>query len=223
MLRVSSGADQAIGAPLSPDRTDHLARDATPPPDDSVHATTRSEWRRWLAANHARSTGVWLISWKAATGRPRLSYDEAVEEALCFGWVDSRPRKLDETRSMLYFSPRRDGSGWSRVNKQRIARLEKAGLMRAAGTAKVEAAKRDGSWSRLDAVEALRIPADLEAAFRAYPDAAANFDAFPRSVKRGILEWIATAKKPETRARRIEETAKRAHMNERANQWRRRS
>ncbi len=193
---------------------------AAAPPPNSVHPTSRAAWRAWLRAHHGRTEGVWLVSHKKATGRPRMEYGESVEEALCFGWIDSKPAKLDAERTMLYFAPRKPGTGWSRPNKERVARLLAAGLMEPAGLAKVEAAKRDGSWTRLDAIEALEVPDDLARALASLPDAARHFDAFPRSVKRGILEWIATAKKPETRARRIAETARLARTNERANQWR---
>lgn len=189
-------------------------------PSNSIHPETRAEWRAWLSVHHQREEGVWLITYKKATGKPRVEYDEAVEEALCFGWIDSKPGKLDEERSMLWFAPRKPGTGWSRLNKERVAKLIATGLMMPAGLAKIEAAKRDGSWNALDSVEALEIPPDLAAALAAYPNAAAHFEAFPRSVKRGILEWISTARKPETRAGRIEETARLAEENIRANQWR---
>ncbi len=189
-------------------------------PPNSIHPKSRAAWRRWLEQNHTRAEGVWLISYKKAAGKPRFEYDEAVEEALCFGWVDSKPNKLDDERSMLWFAPRKPGTGWSRPNKQRVERLIEAGLMAPAGLAKVEAAKRDGSWNALDAVEALEVPPDLEQALAARPGARSYFDAFPRSVKRGILEWIANARKPETRAKRVEETARLAAQNKRANQWR---
>ena len=190
------------------------------PPTNSVHPKTRREWRAWLEKNHAQTEGVWLVTYKKATGKPRLEYDESVEEALCFGWVDSKPGKLDDERSMLYFAPRKPGSNWSKPNKDRVARLLETGLMRPAGLEKVEAAKRDGTWTALDGVEALEIPEDLGRALDALPNARAFFEAFPRSVKRGILEWILNAKKPETRANRIEETATLANENKRANQWR---
>lgn len=189
-------------------------------PPNAVHATSRADWRAWLEANHERAGGVWLVSFKGATGRPRVTYDEAVEEALCFGWVDSKPRKLDDERTMLWFAPRKPGSGWSRPNKERVARAEEAGAMAPAGAAKVAAAKRDGSWTMLDSVEALEVPSDLATAFAAYPDAARRFDAFPRSAKRGILEWIVQAKTPATRGKRVEETARLANDGVRANQWR---
>jgi uncharacterized protein YdeI (YjbR/CyaY-like superfamily) len=150
-----------------------------------------------------------------------MTYDEAVAEALAFGWVDSKPGKLDDERTMLYFAPRKPGSGWSRPNKERVERLIAEGRMAPSGLAKVEAAMADGTWTMLDTVENLEVPDDLAAEFNKYPDARANWDAFPRSVKRGILEWIIQAKRPETRAKRVEETALLAQENERANQWRR--
>lgn len=197
-----------------------MAKAQPQPPANSVHALTRAEWRAWLEANHTRAEGVWLITYKKAAGKPRVEYGEAVEEALCFGWVDSKPGKLDAERTMLYFAPRKPRSGWSKPNKERVARLTEAGLMAPAGLAKVEAAQQDGSWTALDAVEALEVPADLVAALDQYEKAAEHFGAFPRSVKRGILEWISNAKRSETRAKRIEETARLAAENKRANQWR---
>ena len=189
-------------------------------PPNSVHPLTRAEWRSWLEQNWSRAEGIWLVSYKKDTGKSRFEYDEAVEEALCFGWVDSKPNKLDDERSLLWFAPRKRGTGWSKPNKDRVERLIAQGLMAPPGLAKIEASKQDGSWNALDAVEALEIPSDLAEALAQYPSAGKNFDAFPRSVKRGILEWIVNAKKPETRAQRISETARLAEDNIRANQWR---
>jgi uncharacterized protein YdeI (YjbR/CyaY-like superfamily) len=183
---------------------------------EQVHVETVAAWRRWLAANHARQDGVWLVSWKPATGRPRVAYEEAVEEALAFGWIDSKGRSLDDERSMQWFSPRKPGSGWARTNKERIIRLEREGRMTAAGRAVIDRAKADGSWTLLDAVEALIVPADLGAAFDASPGAVSNWDAFPRSARRTMLEWVAQARRPETRARRIAEIAEAAARGERA-------
>lgn len=187
-------------------------------PPNSVHPKTRAEWRKWLEKHHTQTEGLWLITYKKATGKPRIDYEESVEEALCFGWIDSKANKLDDDRSMLWFTPRKPGTGWSRPNKERIERLIAAGLLAPAGLAKIEAAKKDGSWEKLDAVEALEIPPDLEKALAAHPAARQYFEAFPRSVKRAILEWISNAKKPETRAKRVEETARLAAENRRANQ-----
>jgi uncharacterized protein YdeI (YjbR/CyaY-like superfamily) len=188
--------------------------------DDRVQPGSIDEWRAWLAAHHARGSGVWLVTWRAGSGGPRIGYEESVEQALCFGWVDSKGRTLDATRTMLWFAPRKGRSGWSRPNKQRVERLLAAGLMAPAGIAAVEAAKADGSWTLLDAVEDLVVPDDLAAALDTAPPAREHWDAFPRSVKRAILEWIVHARRPETRARRVTETAEKAARNERANQWR---
>jgi uncharacterized protein YdeI (YjbR/CyaY-like superfamily) len=187
---------------------------------DQFYAQTRAEWRAWLLKHHEQSTGIRLVFDKKSSGSRELSYNDQVEEALCFGWVDSKPNKFDEHHSVLYFSPRKAKSGWSKPNKERIARLLEQGLMMPAGLAKIEAAKKDGSWEKLDGVENLEIPDDLEQELAKYSSATANFEAFPKSVKSGILQWIVQAKKPETRAKRIEETARLAEQNIRANQWR---
>jgi uncharacterized protein YdeI (YjbR/CyaY-like superfamily) len=188
--------------------------------EQQVEIRSRAQWRRWLTAHHTQDAGIWLVTWKKNSGGPNVPYEDIVEEALAFGWVDSKPRALDEQRTMLWLAPRKASAGWSAPNKARIARMTQAGLMHAAGLAKIEAAQRDGSWTKLDAVEQLVVPPDLAAALKRLPPAAKNFDAFPRSAKRGILEWIEQAKKPETRARRIDDTARLAQNNERANQWR---
>jgi uncharacterized protein YdeI (YjbR/CyaY-like superfamily) len=189
-------------------------------PPNAIHPLSRAEWREWLRENHTRSSGVWLVSFKKGTGKSRFDYNDSVEEALCFGWVDSKPNKLDEERSMLWFAPRKSKTGWSRPNKERVERLVKAGLMQPGGLAKVEQAKADGSWSLLDAVEELQVPQDLLEALARLPPAEQNFLNFPRSAKRGILEWVLQAKRPETRSARILETARLAQLNQRANQWR---
>ena len=185
-----------------------------------VQVESRAEWRAWLDANHTRTESIWLVTFKKAAGERYLSYDDVVEEALCFGWIDSLGRTLDHERTMLLLSPRKSGSGWSRANKERIERLIAQGLIAAPGLAKIEQAKADGSWARLDQVEALIIPDDLAEALSRHEGAATNFEAFPRSAKRGILEWIMQAKRPETRAKRIAETARLAAENRRANSYR---
>ena len=188
--------------------------------DPEIHVETRAQWREWLVQHHAEYGGVWAVTWRKSTGRAAPSYDALVEEALCVGWVDSVQRAIDEERTALRFSRRKRGSGWARTNKERVARLSAAGLMLPAGIAAVEAAKADGSWSLLDEVERGVVPDDLAAALDARPPARAEFDGFPPSVRRGILEWIVQARRPETRARRIAETAELAQRGERANQWR---
>jgi uncharacterized protein YdeI (YjbR/CyaY-like superfamily) len=186
-----------------------------------VHAETRAEWRSWLMDNHLRHKAVWLVSWKKATGRPAISYDDAVSEALSVGWVDSKPQKLDDERTMLYFSRRKPTSAWSRPNKVRVEALRAAGLMTPAGEAVIEQAIGNGSWALLDEVEDLVVPADLADALAAYPEARQNWDRFPPSARRGILEWIVQAKRPQTRANRVGETARLASVNQRAAQWNR--
>jgi len=186
-----------------------------------VEVESRAAWRRWLSANHARAQGIWLVTYKkTADPRRYLSYDDIVDEALCFGWVDSLPRSLDAERSMRLVAPRKPKSGWSRVNKARVERLMADGKMTPAGLRAIERAKADGSWAKLDAVEALVVPRDLAAALGQNAKARAFFDEFPRSSKRIILEWIAGARTPETRAKRVEETARLAAKNQRANHWR---
>lgn len=149
-----------------------------------------------------------------------MPYAEAVEEALCFGWIDSRPNALDAERAMQLFTPRRAKSPWSRLNKERVARLIRDGRMAPAGLAAVEAARRDGSWDAYDVVEALTIPDDLARALAANAEAEMNFTAFSASSKKNILWWIASAKRPETRARRVAETVELAAQNRKANHWR---
>ena len=180
----------------------------------------RAGWRAWLIANHARSDGVYLVSWRRGSGRTSVSYNDAVEEALCVGWIDSVAGRLDDERGLQFFSPRRPGSGWARSNKERVERLAAAGLMLPAGLAAIEEAKRDGTWTLLDDVENLILPDDLAAALDASPPGREHWDAFTRSPRRAILAWIAQAKRPETRAKRIAEAAGNAARNEKPPQFR---
>jgi uncharacterized protein YdeI (YjbR/CyaY-like superfamily) len=173
---------------------------------ERFQAPDRRAWREWLGRNHESSPGVWLVYYKKGSGKPSVTYEEAVEEALCFGWIDSTVRSLDEERYMQLATPRKPRSHWSRSNKQRVERLIERGLMTAAGMRAVESAREDGSWTFLDPIEDLVIPDDLEVALEANPAAKRNFEALPDSVKKGILFWIATAKRDATRERRVAET-----------------
>ncbi|MDX2199220.1 MAG: YdeI/OmpD-associated family protein [Phycisphaerae bacterium] len=184
---------------------------------ERVEITSRAEWRRWLAVRHDRPEGVWVVSYKKTSGGPYVGYDALVEEALCYGWIDSLPRRLDEKRTMLLFTPRRPGSEWSRLNKQRIERLLAEGLIEPPGMEKIERAKKDGSWSRLDPRETAKMPRDLSAALRANPLAKRHFDAFSPGVRKGIIWWVLTAKQQTTRLRRIAETVRLAAENRKAN------
>lgn len=187
---------------------------------EQYYARDRKEWRSWLEKHHATSAGVWLIAYKQYTAQPSVAYADAVEEALCFGWVDSRPNALDEERYLRLFSPRKPKSPWSRLNKQRVEKLIQQGLMTEAGLKMIEGAKQDGSWNAYDAIEDLTLPADLENALTANSTASQHFQAFSPSVKKSILWWIESAKQPETREKRIEETVRSAAMNIKANQYR---
>lgn len=181
-----------------------------------IGVKTRKELRSWLEASHLQEKGIWLVTYKKNSPY-YLPTKDIVQECLCFGWIDSLPRKLDESRTMLYISPRKRGSNWSKVNKEYIAKLEQEGLLHPSGLQKIEEAKQDGSWSFLDDVEALILPEDLQQAFDRNTVAHKYWSAFPRSVKKGILEWIKNAKRPATRVKRIQQTVSKAAQNIRAN------
>ncbi|HEX5827440.1 MAG TPA: YdeI/OmpD-associated family protein [Candidatus Limnocylindrales bacterium] len=176
----------------------------------------RAEWRAWLEANHATSTGVWLVTWRRRSGKEPFPYEDQIEEALCFGWIDGTAGTVDDERGKLWYSPRKPGSGWAATNKARLERLIPSGRMAPAGLAAIERAKADGSWTILDSVERLEVPDDLAAALAATPGADANFGAFPPSARKQLLQWVAFAKRPETRATRIAEIVAKAARNERA-------
>ena len=183
------------------------------------YAKDRKIWRAWLKKNHAGAENVWLIIYKKVSGTPSVYYHDAVEEALCFGWIDSVANKRDNKSFFLFFSNRKPKSGWSKVNKNRIEKLSKLKLMTTAGLAKIEAAKKDGSWNALDAIEELVMPADLKKQFAGNKKALKHFEVFPPSVKKGIFHWVESAKRDETRSKRIGETVSLAEKNIRANQW----
>lgn len=179
----------------------------------------RSEWRQWLQENHAQKDGIRLILAKKGSGLPSLPVADAVEEALCFGWIDSVAHKLDDKRYKIFFSPRNPKSKWSKINKGRVKKLAKLGLIAPAGKKMIALAKNTGTWDALNEVDQLLLPKDLKAAFSKNKKASNFFDAFPPSTKRVILEWILNAKQPETRIKRIKETVELAEKNIRANQY----
>ena len=186
----------------------------------TVEPKDRAEWRRWLERHHMTSGPVWLALLKKGSDANGVTYEEAVLEALCFGWIDSTANPLDDDHYLIRMTRRKPGSGWSRVNKGRIGRLVAEGRLAPAGVAAIETAKADGSWGKLDSSHALEVPKDLAAAFRRHAGSRKLFDAFPPSARRAILQWIDQAKRVETRAKRVEETARLAKDNVRANQWR---
>lgn len=181
-----------------------------------VAADDRATWRAWLEANHATAAGVWLVTWRASSGRLSLAYEAAVEEALCFGWVDGTGGRLDADRGKQYFAPRKLRSPWAATNKARVERLIREGRMAPAGLAAIARAKANGSWAVLDSAERLEVPADLASALEARPPAATNFAAFPPSARKMLLSWVALAMRPETRATRVGGIVEAAARNERA-------
>lgn len=174
----------------------------------TLHAKDRKTWRAWLVKYHAKLKEIWLVFYKKHTGKPTVSYEDAVQEALCFGWIDSTVRKLDEERYMQLFTPRKTGSNWSDLNKRRVKTLIEQGLMAEAGLRKIEEAKKNGSWRNLDAVEKLKVPPDLLKALSANGRAKKNFESLSPSRKKQFLYWIASAKTEVTRKKRINETVR---------------
>ena len=168
-----------------------------------IHPKTRAGWRSWLDANHATSDGVWLIYYRASTGKRRLTWEDAVREALCFGWIDSKVKPIDDTRYKQIFTPRKPRSVWSRINKEYVAELIEAELMTDAGLRAVDVAKKTGAWSLLEPVDALIVPEDLATALRGSTRARDAYDALAKSAKRAVLYSVYSAKRDDTRAKRV--------------------
>jgi len=164
----------------------------------------REEWRQWLQENHREKEAVWLIYYSKASGVPSVLYSEAVDEALCFGWIDSKRLSLGDGRYKQFFCPRKPRSGWSKVNKEKVQRLIAEGCMTEAGLACIERAKQNGSWTLLDEVEEVKIPDDLALAFRQKPGTRKAFLSLSRSVRKIMLSQLVFAKRPETRSKRIQ-------------------
>jgi uncharacterized protein YdeI (YjbR/CyaY-like superfamily) len=190
--------------------------------DERFQPADRAAWRAWLATNHATATGVWAVTYRRAAGKPVVPYEDLIEEALCFGWIDSTGSTLDAERGMLRFTPRRRGSVWAKSNKERVERLIADGSMTPAGLRAIEAARADGSWDALNDVDALVIPDDLAAALAGDAAAARGFAAMSVSVKKQILFWVTSAKRPETRARRISEILRYVAVGRSPLEWPRR-
>jgi uncharacterized protein YdeI (YjbR/CyaY-like superfamily) len=181
-----------------------------------IEFVSRQALRDWLDANHTKGTTFWLVTFKKHVPKRHLAYGEVVEELLCYGWIDARTRRLDQDRVMLLVAPRKAGSTWSASNKKRAAHLTRQGLMTKAGQDKIEAAKKDGSWTYLDDIENIVIPEDLSRAFSKSKPAREHFEAFNTSAKKVILLWIKNAKREETRAKRVSETVRLAAKNVKA-------
>jgi uncharacterized protein YdeI (YjbR/CyaY-like superfamily) len=186
----------------------------------TFYAKDAKSWRKWLEKNHAKEKNVWLIMYRKESNTPSVYYSEAVDQALCFGWIDSKPNKRDDESFYQFFAKRNPKSAWSKVNKNKVEKLIAQGLMTEEGMKMIAEAKLNGSWVALDKIEALSIPDDLNAALKKNKTAATYFNAFPPSSKKIILTWIESARKPETRQSRITETVKLAEQNIRANHYR---
>lgn len=168
---------------------------------------SQQEWRQWLTDNHQEKQSVWLIYYKTSSQQPSLSWSDAVDEALCFGWIDSTRKSIDSEKFLQLFSKRKPKSTWSKINKEKVSRLIQEGHMNTAGLKCIEIAKQNGSWNILDEVEELKMPKDLELALASAPESIEFFHSLSKSVKKSILHWIVVAKKPETRNKRITEIA----------------
>ncbi|WP_294673696.1 YdeI family protein [uncultured Fluviicola sp.] len=180
---------------------------------------SRMEWRRWLEENHVEEQAAWVVFYTKASGKPTLTWSEAVDEALCFGWIDSKKIAIDSEKSHQFFSKRKAKSTWSKINKEKIERLINEGLMTRAGLKCVEIAKQNGSWTILDEVEELVVPKDFEAALDQYEGATDYFLGLSKSVKKMMLYWLMSAKRPETRQKRLDELVEHASRKTKPKQF----
>ena len=186
--------------------------------DHAFYADSRAAWRAWLAGHHDSMANIWLIVYRKSSAVPTLAIPDVVEEALCYGWIDSKTNRRDEESYYILMARRKPKSAWSAINKERVARLVAEGQMTQSGLKAIEAAKANGNWDALNDIDTM--PKDLRAALDANPTAAGHFDAFPASARRAIQDWIRQAKQPATRQARIADAVSKAAENIRANQYR---
>lgn len=182
--------------------------------------TSQKAWRQWLNKNHWSKQSIWLILYKKESNKPIIGWSEAVDEALCFGWVDSKRKPIDKEKFIQFFGKRKSTGTWSKINKEKVQRLIDNGLMTQAGFDSIETAKQNGSWIILDDVEDLKIPRDLMKALRTRPGSKDFFTSLSKSVRKSILQWLVLAKRPETRQKRIAEIAELASLRLRPKQFR---
>lgn len=186
---------------------------------ETFYPTSQQQWRQWLEENHRSKQAVWLVHYKKKSGVPTISWSEAVDEALCFGWIDSVRKTLDSETFVQFFSKRKPNGTWSKVNKEKIRQLVEAGLMTQAGLESIETAKQNGSWTILDEVEELILPNDLEIEFNTQPGSKDFFLSLSRSVRKAMLQWLVLAKQPETRQKRIREIVELAAQKQKPNRF----
>lgn len=187
---------------------------------EQFYPETKQHWRKWLEKNHIRKDAVWLVFYKKHTGKPSVMWSDAVDEALCFGWIDSKGETIDKDTFRQYFCKRKPNSTWSKINKQKIDTLTAKGLMTQAGFNVIDVAKQNGSWTILDEVEELTIPSELEKAFENFENSKDYFSSLSKSKKKVLLQWIAFAKTATTRQRRILEIAENASQKQQPKQFR---
>lgn len=187
---------------------------------ETFYPTNQTDWREWLQENHLSKQSVWLIYYKKKSKMPSISWSQAVDEALCFGWIDSTARPIDDEKYMQFFTKRKATSVWSKINKVKVAKLIEEGKMSHAGFESIEKAKKNGSWTILDEVEELLIPEDLDAAFEANDGSKDFFLSLSKSVRKAILQWLVLAKQPTTRQKRINEITELAAQKLKPKQFR---
>ncbi|MDM1555999.1 MULTISPECIES: YdeI family protein [Chryseobacterium] len=186
----------------------------------SIAINTKQEWRNWLAQHHRSSQSIWLICNNKKSGLPTVSWSELVDEAICFGWIDSTRKTVDSRSFMQLYTKRKAKSNWSKINKEKVQRLIDTGLMQPAGFESIKVAKENGSWTSLDSVEELIIPNDLENAFAAHTGSKEYFLAMSKTLKKMMLHWVTFAKRPETRQKRINELVEHAAKKQKPEQFR---
>lgn len=185
----------------------------------TFYPASQKDWRQWLKKNHGSERSVWLVQHKKGSGKESITWSQAVDEALCFGWIDSTRKTLDKDTFIQFFTKRKANSVWSKINKQKVLKLIEDGLMTKAGFDSIETAKQNGSWTILDSVEELTVPKDLAAAFKNNPGAKPYFTGLSKSARKAILQWIVLAKRADTRAKRINEIAELAAKKQKPKQF----
>jgi len=186
---------------------------------ETFYPASRQAWRKWLHDNHLSKQAVWLLQYKKKSKQPSISWSEAVDEALCFGWIDSVRKTIDDEKFVQFFSKRKPKGTWSKVNKEKVKQFIEEGLMMPAGLESIATAKANGSWTILDSVDALIIPEDLALAFERFGGAQDYFMSVSISARKAMLQWLVLAKRPETRQKRIDEIALLASQNQKPKQF----
>ncbi|MBG6233879.1 uncharacterized protein YdeI (YjbR/CyaY-like superfamily) [Pedobacter sp. CAN_A7] len=181
---------------------------------------SQQDWRQWLQQNHHIKQAVWLVYYKKNSNKSTINWSQAVDEALCFGWIDSTAKPLDKEKYIQFFCKRKPKSNWSKINKAKVDMLIEAQLMTSAGYASIKTAKENGSWTILDEVEELKIPDDLEESFKTRAGSNDFFTSFSKSVRKSMLQWVVLAKRPETRQKRIKQITDCAALKQKPEQFR---